>query len=294
MGNWSKPTLPDQYSDFLDALVARDVDSGTMFLVDPTNPPVGVIRFNRSLNLFQEWNGSSWVNKVLAQAGGGTGGGSFPTLGTMASQNANNVNITGGSINGMNLVRANGELQSATHLRINGQIVNGTSQIVLTDSVGKIPAINSGYFSNLDGSQLSNLNASALGFGTVYRDRLGSGAAGDGSRVLADNGTWIQSKQIGGGMVEVVRNDFAMGSAETDRDFVIPWGGPMPSGTNKISIILDGGNFQLNSSDRGPFTLTITITGVNTFHVKRMMQGNDGNLESMAFGYQAFHHATQV
>lgn len=104
MANWSNPLLTTQYDVFLAECKERDVDSGTMFLNSPTNPPVGSVRFNRSTKIFEEWNGSAWVALVIAIAGGGTGantpGGitSALGLGTMAYQNSNAVNITGGSI----------------------------------------------------------------------------------------------------------------------------------------------------------------------------------------------------
>jgi hypothetical protein len=108
--NWNNPALADPYPNFQDSLKERDTDSATLFLVDPTNPPVGVIRYNRSLNLFQEWNGSTWVNKVIAAAGGGTGQATALNLGTMAPQNANNVNITGGNITSLSSLGSNGTI----------------------------------------------------------------------------------------------------------------------------------------------------------------------------------------
>jgi microcystin-dependent protein len=60
-----------------------------MCVVDPLNKPTGSIRWNRTTLKFQEWNGSAWVDINVS---GGL------TLGTMASQNSNNVFINGGNI----------------------------------------------------------------------------------------------------------------------------------------------------------------------------------------------------
>lgn len=110
MANWANPLLTTQYDVFLAECKERDVDSGTMFLNPPTNPPVGSVRFNRSTKIFEEWSGAAWVAMVLAVAGGGTGansqGGvaSSLGLGTMAYQNSNAVNITGGTLQAITLL----------------------------------------------------------------------------------------------------------------------------------------------------------------------------------------------
>jgi hypothetical protein len=103
MANWSNPLITSQYDVFVNEAKARDDDAATMFLNTPTNQPFGSIRYNRTTNTLQEWNNTSWIDKVIGVAGGGTGA-STPAgavaglgLGTMASQNSNNVNITGGA-----------------------------------------------------------------------------------------------------------------------------------------------------------------------------------------------------
>ncbi len=89
MGDWNKPALTDQYADFLTLLKAIITDAATLFYSTPSNQPTGAIRWNRSTNLFEEWNGSSWAVKTLAIAGGGTGAttasGARSALGAAAS-----------------------------------------------------------------------------------------------------------------------------------------------------------------------------------------------------------------
>lgn len=86
--DWNHPVVADDTDDVLDYIKARDVDALTMCITDPSNKPVGAIRWNRSTLVFQEWSGSAWANL------------SSGSLGTMASQNSNAVAITGGTIGG--------------------------------------------------------------------------------------------------------------------------------------------------------------------------------------------------
>ena len=116
MADWSLPTLSSLYTDFLAEVDARLDDSATMFLGGPTNQPVGSIRYFRSTNVFQEWDGAAWVDKVLSIAGGGTGATTAAGvrtnlgLGSMAVQNANAVNITGGSLTGITGLSMSGDI----------------------------------------------------------------------------------------------------------------------------------------------------------------------------------------
>jgi len=107
MADWSLPTLSSLYVDFVAQVDARLDDAAQMFSGGPTNQPVGSIRYNRTTNLLQEWDGAQWVDKLISVAGGGTGASDTEgildnlNLGTMAVQNENAVNITGGSLTGI-------------------------------------------------------------------------------------------------------------------------------------------------------------------------------------------------
>jgi hypothetical protein len=104
MADWSKPTITSNYVTFVDEVKNRDFDAISLQLNALVNPPTGSIRLLRSPIKFQEWNGTTFVDKVLSPGGGGTGLtslsglGSAMGLGTMAYQNISGFNIGPGTI----------------------------------------------------------------------------------------------------------------------------------------------------------------------------------------------------
>lgn len=154
MADWDLPTLTSTYADFLAYLKARDEDAATMFVSAPTNPQESFIRFVRASNKLQEYLSAVWTDVNISVAGGGTGAGTASGartnlgLGTIATQNANNVTITGGSIAGAAI--------SASDLN-SGTIPDARFPATL-------PVIS--------GVNLTALNASNLASGTVADARL--------------------------------------------------------------------------------------------------------------------------
>jgi len=172
MADWSNPKLSSPYVNFLNDLNAKIVEAAAM---NPggTNIPVTAMRMERGGRVFQEWNGSAWNTMPLGVAGGGTGGSSGSEarvnlgFGSMATQNANGVAITGGSIVGTSL--------DAGYL---------TTGIIPGERFPEpLPPRN--------GGNLYNLNAAQITFGQIpAAARLGTGATGAGLLFLADNLTW--------------------------------------------------------------------------------------------------------
>lgn len=104
MANWSNPTVTSNYATLLGELRDRDVDALTLQLNALTNPPTGAIKLLRSPVKLQEWSGAAFVDKLLDITGGGTGAATAATarnnlgLGSIVTQNANAVVLTGGTI----------------------------------------------------------------------------------------------------------------------------------------------------------------------------------------------------
>ena len=116
MANWDNPKITTQYDVFLAECKERDVDSVTLFLNSPTNQVVGSIKLVRGPIKLQEWDGAAWQDKLISIEGGGTGGNNAGTaranlgLGTISTQNSNNVAITGGSITSINTLNVIGTI----------------------------------------------------------------------------------------------------------------------------------------------------------------------------------------
>lgn len=163
--NWNLPTTTSHYATgVLQVIDERLKDAVSLFNTDGTNIPENSLKYNRASNKLQERIAGAWIDKVLALAGGGTGGATAADartnlgLGTLAIQNANAVAITAGTIEGL------------TSLGVTGN------------------ATISGTVSG-DGSLLTNLNATALATGLVGTARLGSGVASVSTFLRGDQ-TW--------------------------------------------------------------------------------------------------------
>ena len=200
--NWSLPVLTSLYTDVLDILKTRDVDSLTLLSdTAATNIPENAFRFLRAQNVFQEYIASIWTTKIIALAGGGTGAANATDartnlgLGTMATQNANNVAITGGTISGIASFNVSGAITAGSFTGNGAGLTNLNASQLTTGTLpdARFPAV----LPALNGGNLTNLNAGALAFGTVPTARLGSGSAGTTTFLRGDQ-TWAAPPSAGG------------------------------------------------------------------------------------------------
>jgi hypothetical protein len=122
MADWNNPLITTQYDVFVNEAKDRDVDSATMFLNAPTNPPTGavkMVRLGSSLVKLQE-NNAGFADVKLDVAGGGTGAATAALartnlgIGTMGVQNSNAIAVTGGTIVGLTQLDVSTSITFAT------------------------------------------------------------------------------------------------------------------------------------------------------------------------------------
>lgn len=250
MADWSHPQLGDNYvAVLLTHLSGRDIDAITLQKASPSNLPDGAMAYDRSTDLFKEWDGTglAFVNKILSVAGGGTGGNTQSGaraglgLGTMSTQNSGSVTITGGSVSGITLdasvltsgivALARGGTGASLSLGASGSFLqsNGSTLVFGNDGTtltnlnanslfaGSVPGarLNSVAF---DGSGITNINASNLASGTVPLARLPTGLGGIAGIAQATTTTQVT---IGSGYTALGLSTVAVPATTSHRVMVL-------------------------------------------------------------------------
>jgi len=252
MADWNLPTVTSGYINFVAEMNNKFVDAATLQNGSPINLPENTIRYNRSINLFQEWIAGNWVNKVLSVAGGGTGsttpGGVVTNLGlgSMALQNSNAVNITGGSITGISF-----DISSVT-TGVLPLARGGTGASLALAGYGEVLMSSGASVVFATGVNITSLNASALTIGTVPAARL------TGVGLLASTQTWT------GGNTFYNTESGALTSRHTYA--VINWfaeGSPVDQ--KWMRVIYNQGNFGFQvSHDAGGIYSEVFNVGYNS------------------------------
>jgi hypothetical protein len=119
MADWQKPTVASLYADFVTEGNARDTDAVSLCSTTPTNPPTGALQYDRALGKLKEYNGAIWVDKPIGITGGGTGAATAALartalgLGSIATQDAGAIVITGGTLAAISALGLSGSVTFA-------------------------------------------------------------------------------------------------------------------------------------------------------------------------------------
>lgn len=201
MADWSKPTASDLYVNWPSLLADRDLASATMFDAAVTNTPTGAIRYDVAAQKLQRYNGTTFIDQALSVAGGGTGAATAAGaranlgLGTLATQLANAISVSGGAIDGTAIgttVPSTGRFTTVTAGQINS-FRHGQST---TDQPGSGNAIVGGAmtFDATAGIGGSSLFLSKGQFWSLLLNNNSGG--GDAIQIFAFQGTPVGSVTI--------------------------------------------------------------------------------------------------
>jgi len=273
MANWNLPAITSGYLDFVTELNDKFVDAGTIGYGAPTNLPEHAIRFNRTINIFEEWVAGAWVSKIIGIAGGGTGA-TDPAairinlgLGSMSTQNSNAVAITGGSISGV-AYNAN-DITSGIVALARG----GTGNSLALGAPGHILMSLNGAVSFDPGINIAQLNANNLAVGTVPLARL-SGVGFTNS----DNG-WIGNNDFQGAVL-LRGTGINSPTVYSNSPILNFYNSAGAVNEHYFRIALSGRNFYVQSLDDS-YTGSVTYAIFNPFG---FIVGNNGELPIYAVG----------
>jgi len=178
------PTLTSSYADFLTIISDRIEDTAKAFDgTDYTNIPTGSMQWERTADLWREWNGSAWTTQVLSVAGGGTGTTSIAGIKSALSLSdlAYQATINNTDWSGEALAVANGgtgvtsiadiktalsllgmAYQAANAVAITGGTLSGLSSFSI--SAGTITTLTATYLTSATGMGISAASGNNIAF----------------------------------------------------------------------------------------------------------------------------------
>ena len=255
--NWLLPTITSNYATgVIQAINNKFIDAITLFRGGVgSNLPVSAIRFNGDLDgTFQRWNGTVWNNMRLAVAGGGTGSDNPAgartnlELGTMAVQNSNLVNITGGT---------------------------AVFSSMQTTGLGTF-----GQLSTADGSQIANINAANIALGVINPARLANGTP-NSTVFLRGDSVWASpAGTLPSGMIAIFDVACPVGwtrMAAWDNRF--PRAAATPGGVGGINAHYhDGSGFSVASHAHDAGSLVVASHGHSSGSLSIPAHGHTGSI----------------
>lgn len=286
--DWDLPSLTSNYTDVLSILKDRDVTAATMDYTTATDFPTGVIRYNRTSDKLEEWDGDSWEDAqpdlwahltdtsnphsvTAAQVGA-------PTTGSFNAHTTNTSNphsVTTGQIGALaasnnlsdvtNAATARTNLAAASSASLTSHTGNTSNPHSVTAAqVGALAAANN--LSDLTNTTTARINLGAAESGAnatitsmtgVSSVRAGAGdlslrgnGAGTGVRIYGQESTYIVRFAPNGQIVpQIIRPDYT------------PW----PSGS--------GGYTTIRSINPAVATAADCANAINTIYADLIALG---------------------
>lgn len=233
MADHSKPTLSSTYTQVISEIDGRLDDQARMFSTqypDPSNIPVGLIRWNNTLFKDERWNGTGWEDKATTYAISISGNAGSVTNGVYTTGSYDNpawiTGLAGSKISGNITGNAGSATQLATARSINGVAFNGTANI-------SVPTVNSVTFNNsgtgaTTGTTFDGSTARTISYNTIGAPSI-TGTNATGTWPINITGT------AQGGSSQLVTTNFTVEQSGSDLVFKY--------GTTIVARLTSGGTF---------------------------------------------------